>query len=123
MFRLWNESRLRTEFFPREDSGRRLRIFRFLRLRLDMEELIQELRNKIVETLNLMDVAPEDIPLDSPLVGGDLGLDSIDVLELVMMLEKDYGVIVDSKELGMRVFSSLRNLAQYVLENRVETAV
>jgi len=88
-----------------------------------MEELIQELRNKIVETLNLMDVAPEDIPLDSPLVGGDLGLDSIDVLELVMMLEKDYGVIVDSKELGMRVFSSLRNLAQYVLENRVETAV
>ena len=88
-----------------------------------MEELIQELRNKIVETLNLMDVLPGDIPLDSPLVGGDLGLDSIDVLELVMMLEKDYGVIVDSKELGMKIFASLRDLARFVLENRVETAV
>jgi acyl carrier protein len=86
-----------------------------------MEELIQELRKKIVETLNLMDVAPEDIPLDGPLIGSELGLDSIDVLELVMMLERDYGVIVDSKELGMKVFASLRDLVRYVLENRVET--
>ncbi|OPY89470.1 MAG: acyl carrier protein [Syntrophus sp. PtaU1.Bin208] len=86
-----------------------------------MEKLIGELRNKIIETLNLMDVAPEDIPLDDPLIGTELGLDSIDVLELVMMLEKDYGVVVDSKELGMKVFASLRNLAQYVQENRVET--
>lgn len=88
-----------------------------------MEELIQELRNKIIETLNLMDVFPDDIPLDGPLVGGELGLDSIDVLELVMMLEKDYGIIVDSKELGMKVFASLRDLARYVQEHRVETAV
>jgi acyl carrier protein len=87
-----------------------------------MDELIEELRNKIIETLNLLDVAPEQIPLDGPLIGGELGLDSIDVLELVMMLEKDYGVIVDSKELGMKIFASLRNLAQYVMENRVETA-
>jgi len=86
-----------------------------------MEELIQELRKKIIETLNLMDVAPDDIPLDDQLVGGDLGLDSIDVLELVMMLEKDYGVIVDSKELGIKVFASLRDLARYVMENRVGT--
>ncbi len=86
-----------------------------------MEKLIGELRNKIIETLNLMDVPPEDIPLDDPLIGTELGLDSIDVLELVMMLEKDYGVVVDSKELGMKVFASLRNLAQYVQENRVET--
>ncbi|SEM44796.1 acyl carrier protein [Syntrophus gentianae] len=85
-----------------------------------MEKLIGELRDKIIETLNLMDVAPEDIPLDDPLIGTELGLDSIDVLELVMMLEKDYGVVVDSKELGMKVFASLRNLAQYVQENRVE---
>jgi len=86
-----------------------------------MEELIQELRKKIIETLNLMDVAPDDIPLDDQLVGGDLGLDSIDVLELVMMLEKDYGVIVDSKERGIKVFASLRDLARYVMENRVGT--
>lgn len=85
-----------------------------------MDELIAELRGKIIETLNLMDVAPEDIPLDGPLIGGDLGLDSIDVLELVMMLEKDYGIIVDSKELGMKVFASLKDLARYVMENRVE---
>ncbi len=86
-----------------------------------MDELILELRSKIIETLNLLDVAPEDIPLDGPLIGGDLGLDSIDVLELVMMLEKDYGIIVDSKELGMKVFASLRELARYVMENRLET--
>lgn len=79
-----------------------------------MNELIKELKEKIIETLNLIDVSPENIDSDAQLIGGDLGLDSIDVLELVMMLEKDYGVKIDSKDLGVKVFSSVTSLADYV---------
>jgi acyl carrier protein len=86
-----------------------------------MDELIAELKIKIIEKLNLIDVTPEDIEVDMPLVGGDLGLDSIDVLELVMMLEEDYGVIIDTKELGMEVFASLATLADHVYHHRLET--
>lgn len=81
-----------------------------------MEALIEELKIKIIEILNLPDVTPADIPLDDQLVGGELGIDSIDLLELVIMLRKDYGVIIDNKELGARVFASLRSLATYILE-------
>jgi acyl carrier protein len=82
----------------------------------NMEELIETLRVKIVEILNLPDVTPSDISVDGQLVGGELGIDSIDVLELVIMLHKDYGVVIDNKELGAQVFASLRSLATYVLE-------
>lgn len=78
--------------------------------------LIDELRVKIIDTLNLEDIAPEQIKEDAQLVGGELGLDSIDVLELVMMIEKDYSVRIDNKELGARVFASLRTLADYIQE-------
>lgn len=79
-----------------------------------MNELINELKGKIIETLNLIDVVPDTIDEHAQLIGGDLGLDSIDVLELVMMLEKDYGVKIDSRELGVKVFSSVAALADYV---------
>lgn len=79
-----------------------------------MTPLVMELKRKIIDTLNLIDVSPEDIQEEGPLVGGDLGIDSIDVLELVMMLEKDYGVKIESKELGAEVFSSLRALSDFV---------
>lgn len=83
---------------------------------MNMETLIEALRVKIVEILNLPDVTPADIPLDGQLVGGELGIDSIDVLEMVIMIEKNYGVIIDNKELGTKVFASLRTLAAYILE-------
>ena len=86
-----------------------------------MEKLIQELKTKIIETLSLLDMTPEDIDTDAQLVGGQTGLDSIDVLELVMMVEKDYGVKIDNKELGMKVFASVRALAQYIHEKRTDT--
>ncbi|MGD1152859.1 MAG: phosphopantetheine-binding protein [Syntrophales bacterium] len=85
-----------------------------------MNELINELKIKIIETLNLIDVSPNEIIDDAQLIGGDLGLDSIDVLELVMMLEKDYGVKIDSKDLGVKVFSSVVSLADYVHQCRIE---
>jgi acyl carrier protein len=85
-----------------------------------MNELIQELKFKIIESLNLIDVSPEDINENAQFIGGDLGLDSIDVLELVMMLEKDYGVKIDTRELGVKVFSSVVSLADYVHQCRIE---
>ena len=86
-----------------------------------MEKLIQELKTKIIETLSLLDMTPEEIDTDAQLVGGQTGLYSIDVLELVMMVEKDYGVKIDNKELGMKVFASVRALAQYIHEKRTDT--
>ena len=81
-----------------------------------MEKLIRELQIKIVDVLNLIDVKPDDIKVDERLVGEDLGIDSIDVLEMVIMIEKDYGVKIDNKELGVKVFASLRTLAEYIQE-------
>ncbi|HIJ58816.1 MAG TPA: acyl carrier protein [Deltaproteobacteria bacterium] len=81
-----------------------------------MINLIDELRVKIIDTLNLEDIVPDDMGEDDQLVGGELGLDSIDVLELVMMIEKDYSVRIDNKELGTKVFANLRALAEYIQE-------
>ncbi len=83
-----------------------------------IEEMVSELKVKIIDTLGLIDVAPEDIKDDERLVGGDLGIDSIDVLELVMMIEKDYGVKIDNKELGVKVFKSVRALATYIAQHQ-----
>ena len=57
-----------------------------------MEDLKLELKNKIIEVLNLEDVAIEEIKDTDPLFGGGLGLDSIDALELIVLLDKDYGI-------------------------------
>lgn len=81
-----------------------------------MEKLINELRHKIVEILDLAELMPQNLDADGPLVGGALGLDSIDVLEMVIMIEKEYGVRIDNRELGERVFASLKTLAAYISE-------
>ena len=87
-----------------------------------LDGMIAELKVKIISTLGLMDVKPEDIKDDAQLVGGDTGIDSIDVLELVMMIEKDYGIKIESKELGAKVFASVRALSTYILEKRQQKA-
>jgi len=79
-----------------------------------MANLIDELRIKIIDTLKLEDVSPEDMGEEDQLVGGELGLDSIDVLEMVIMIEKDYAVKIDNKELGARVFANLKALAAHI---------
>lgn len=83
-----------------------------------MDILVNELKAKIVETLNLIDVTPDEIDPAEPLVGGTLGIDSIDVLELVMMIEKDYAVKIDNKEVGAQVFASVNAMAGYISEHR-----
>ncbi|HOW84162.1 MAG TPA: phosphopantetheine-binding protein [Spirochaetota bacterium] len=82
-----------------------------------MEDLIRELSRKIIETLDLVDVSEDDIDPDGTLVGGDLGIDSIDILELAVMIEKDYGVHIEDKEVGEKVFVSLRTLAAFIKDN------
>lgn len=90
--------------------------FRILYRRI-MDKLLSELKVKIVKTLNLTDIHPEEIDADARLVGGRMGLDSIDVLELVMMMEKDYAVKIDNKEIGAKVFASLRSMAEYITDH------
>jgi acyl carrier protein len=57
-----------------------------------MDELINKLKKEVIEQLNLEDISVEDIDPDSPLFGEGLGLDSIDALELIVLLEKNYGI-------------------------------
>ena len=87
-----------------------------------MSKLLEELKIKVVDLLNLTEISPEDIDPDEQLVGGRLGIDSIDVLEMVIMMEKDYGLTIDNKDLGAKVFSSLRTMAHYIHDNGAEVA-
>jgi len=85
-----------------------------------MEALKQELKEKIIEVLNLEDVAVADISDDDALFGDGLGLDSIDALELIVMLDKDYGIkLVDPKE-GKNIFRSIQTMADYITEHRTK---
>jgi acyl carrier protein len=78
--------------------------------------LVLELKKLIIATLKLEEVNPEDIEDDGQLFGTGLGLDSIDALELVVALEKKYGVAIPDSEVGERVFRSVNTLAQFVRE-------
>ena len=83
------------------------------------QALQQELKELIIEALNLEDVTPEDIEADAPLFGDGLGLDSIDALELGLALKKQYGFTMSAEsEDNKKHFASLNALAQYVAANR-----
>lgn len=73
-----------------------------------------ELKTRIIEALNLQDITPEQIEDDAPLFGTGLGLDSIDALELVVMMEKHYGIIIKGIEEGGPAFRSVRALADFI---------
>ncbi len=84
-----------------------------------MNELIIELKLKVIEALNLEGMTPEDIDDNAPLFGDQgLGLDSIDVLELIVLLEKNYGIRLANPKEGKDVFQSMAVMADYVAANR-----
>jgi len=87
-----------------------------------MEQLIEQLKKKIIGILDLANLPSAHLEADGPLVGGSLGLDSIDVLEMVIMVEKEYGLRIDNRELGEKVFASLRSLAEYIYANSPKLA-
>lgn len=83
-----------------------------------MEELIEELKKEIIRVLNLEDMTPEEIDADAPLFGTGLGLDSIDALELIVLMEKKYGIRLANASEGKKIFTSVRSIADYVSKNR-----
>ena len=86
-----------------------------------MENLKNELKLKVIDALNLDGMTPEDIEDDAPLFGdAGLGLDSIDVLELIVLLEKNYGIRLASPAEGKEVFKSMAVMAAYVAEHRTK---
>jgi acyl carrier protein len=86
----------------------------------EMEDLKLELKTKIIETLNLEDVAIEEIKDTDPLFGGGLGLDSIDALELIVLLDKDYGIKLSDPKKGKEIFQSIEVMAKFIEENRTK---
>lgn len=78
------------------------------------ENLNTRLKHLIVETLDLEDIAPEDIPDNEPLFGSGLDLDSIDALELVLKLEKEFGIKIDNSEESKNALASVQVLADYI---------
>ena len=85
-----------------------------------MDELILELKNEIIKVLNLEGVKPEDISDDGLLFGDGLGLDSIDALELIVLLEKNYGIKLKDPAQGKEIFKSVRTMAEFVQANRTK---
>ena len=83
-----------------------------------MEDLIIKLKQEIIEVLNLEDVTPEDIDNDAPLFGEGLGLDSIDALELIVLIEKNYGIKLKDAAEGKEVFKSVSVMADYIEAHR-----
>lgn len=84
-----------------------------------MGELIDKLKTEIIEILNLEGLTPADINASEPLFGSSLGLDSIDALELIVLLEKNYGLKLASPEEGKTVFESVDSMARYIETRKV----
>ena len=80
-----------------------------------------DLKRQIIEQLNLKDLKPEDIGDDQPLFVEGLGLDSIDALELIVLLQQEYKIKLASAEEGQTVFRSVRTMAQYIQEHQPKT--
>ena len=83
-----------------------------------MQELINTLKSQIVEQLNLTNIKPEDIGDDQPLFADGLGLDSIDALELIVLLQQKYGLKLADASEGPKVFHSVKTMADYITANK-----
>lgn len=85
-----------------------------------MEDLVLTLKKQIIDALNLEEMTPEDIGNDDPLFGEGLGLDSIDALELIVILDKFYGIKLANPSEGKEVFKSVSSIAEYVKQHRTK---
>ena len=83
-----------------------------------MDQLILELKKELIERLNLEGMTPEELDENMPLFGEGLGLDSIDALEIIVLLDKNYQIkITDPKE-GKKIFYSIKTIADYITDQR-----
>lgn len=85
-----------------------------------MQDIILELKENIIKALNLEDMSPADINENAPLFGDGLGLDSIDALELIVLIEKNYGIKLRSPNEGKEIFESVVSMAEYIKANRTK---
>jgi acyl carrier protein len=83
-----------------------------------MEDLKTNLKEQIIERLNLEDISISDIADDTPLFGDGLGLDSIDALELIVLMENDYNIELVNPEEGKEIFSTINSMAEYIENNK-----
>ena len=84
-----------------------------------MEELILQLKEQLISELNLEEITPEEIDTEAPLFGDEgLGLDSIDALEIILILERNYGIKIENPAEGKEIFYSVGTLARYIVERR-----
>lgn len=82
-----------------------------------VEELIPQIKAGIIKQLNI-DMAPEALDENMALFGEGLGLDSIDALELIVMIDRDFGIKIGDPKEARKVFESVRVMAEYIQENR-----
>jgi acyl carrier protein len=83
-----------------------------------MQELKESLKQQIIDSLNLQGMKPADIDDNAPLFGEGLGLDSIDSLELMVLLERNYGIKIDDAKAGREALQSVESMAAYIAEHR-----
>jgi len=83
-----------------------------------MEDLKTTLKQQIIDSLNLQGMKPEDIDDNAPLFGEGLGLDSIDSLELMVLMERNYGIKIEDAREGRKVLTSVQSMAEYIQEHR-----
>jgi acyl carrier protein len=82
-----------------------------------IEDLVVKLKKEIIDQLQLEGLAPEEVDPEAPLFGEEgLGLDSIDVLELVVLLDEKYGIKIRGPKEGPKIFSSIRTIAEYIMD-------
>ncbi len=79
-----------------------------------------QLKKQIVEFLNLLSINPEDIKDDEPLFGEGLGLDSIDSIELIVLLNREYGIVIEDPKEGRKILVDINTMADYIEKNRTK---
>ncbi len=84
---------------------------------MEKEALKEHLKSQIIKFLNLTDLTPADIKDDEPLFGDGLGLDSIDSLELIVLLKKEYGITIKDPKDGRKVLVDVNSMADYIVEH------
>ncbi|MEO5996710.1 MAG: phosphopantetheine-binding protein [Chitinophagaceae bacterium] len=87
---------------------------------METAALKQQLKQQIVEFLNLISVKPEDIKDDEPLFGSGLGLDSIDSIELIVLLSREYGITIQDPKEGRKILVDINTMADYVEKHRTK---
>lgn len=87
---------------------------------METAELKQQLKKQIIEFLNLQSVSPEDIKDDEPLFGEGLGLDSIDSIELIVLLGREYGITIQDPKQGRKILVDINTMVAYIEQHRTK---